>query len=33
MVAGGEELQRGIVPDTAKAFNYHVAYDLTYEMV
>ncbi|KAE8583107.1 hypothetical protein XENTR_v10020428 [Xenopus tropicalis] len=32
MVAGGQQLQSGIIPGTAKAFNYHVAYDLTYEM-
>ncbi|XP_075042174.1 deoxyribonuclease-1-like isoform X1 [Mixophyes fleayi] len=32
MVAGGARLQNAVIPGTAKAFNYHVEYDLTYEM-
>ncbi|XP_077148493.1 deoxyribonuclease-1-like isoform X1 [Ranitomeya variabilis] len=31
-VIGGAGFHNAVVPDTAKAFNYHVAYDLTYEM-
>ncbi|KAM8934447.1 deoxyribonuclease-1-like [Pelodytes ibericus] len=31
-VAGGAGLQKGVIPGTAKALNYQVEYDLTYEM-
>nr|BAB62090.1 deoxyribonuclease I precursor [Bufo japonicus] len=32
LVVGGARFQDTVIPGTAKAFNYHVAYDLTYEM-
>ncbi|KAG9477831.1 hypothetical protein GDO78_013030 [Eleutherodactylus coqui] len=32
LVVGGASFQKAVIPGTAKAFNYHVAYDLTYEM-
>ncbi|KAM9325306.1 deoxyribonuclease-1-like [Gastrophryne carolinensis] len=32
IVVGGSNLQHSVVSGSAKAFNYHVQYDLTYEM-
>ncbi|XP_069842307.1 deoxyribonuclease-1-like isoform X1 [Dendropsophus ebraccatus] len=32
LVVGGAKFRNTVIPGTAKAFNYHVAYGLTYEM-